>query len=408
MMLNSYKRNQHENARNAKSYMQLQRGADGSWGYVYTASEEAIEQAEQAYEDRQHDLYELQKRQEETLTQQMHSLASQRSSEMRELDQKLANGEIDQEEYDRQRTALESHFQERARYMFEQMGNLFDNNDWANTMYNMGLAMGIDESTLQNILESGDIDQAKELFLAHFGDAQEASDQALQDYQNSITTFLGQHGYTIDNIYEAILGIGAASSENVDDLTKATEELSTEFRQDVQAANIELAKLDEAIQCITERLDPLTERLYNIMNILDGGTGIGTLPTTPHIQTSSDNSMPAGLLGNNSNLNDFYQAWTGMMNPNVSTGQLDYYTEMMRNISASIFASMRGLGEISPIRPILNKDALEQKVQITAQFPGVTSRYEIEEAFNNLINKAAQYANRKNWDSITQGDTYNY
>jgi hypothetical protein len=67
---------------------------------------------------------------------------------MRELDQKFANGDIDQEEYDRQRAALESHFQERARYMFEQMGNLFDNNDWANTMYNMGLAMGIDESTL--------------------------------------------------------------------------------------------------------------------------------------------------------------------------------------------------------------------------------------------------------------------
>jgi hypothetical protein len=34
-------------------------------------------------------------------------------------------------------------------------------------------------------------------------------------------------------------------------------------------------------------------------------------------------------------------------------------------------------------------------VHITAEFPGVNDHYEIEEAFNNLINKASQYANRK-------------
>ena len=38
---------------------------------------------------------------------------------------------------------------------------------------------------------------------------------------------------------------------------------------------------------------------------------------------------------------------------------------------------------------------LEQAVTIEASFPGVTDRYEIEEAFTNLVNKASQYANRK-------------
>jgi hypothetical protein len=40
-------------------------------------------------------------------------------------------------------------------------------------------------------------------------------------------------------------------------------------------------------------------------------------------------------------------------------------------------------------------EALEQNVHIEASFPGVQDRNEIEEAFNNLINKASQYANRK-------------
>lgn len=38
---------------------------------------------------------------------------------------------------------------------------------------------------------------------------------------------------------------------------------------------------------------------------------------------------------------------------------------------------------------------LEQQVSIRAEFPNVTNHYEIEEAFNNLINSASQYANRK-------------
>ena len=38
---------------------------------------------------------------------------------------------------------------------------------------------------------------------------------------------------------------------------------------------------------------------------------------------------------------------------------------------------------------------LEQQVSIHAEFPNATDRYEIEEAFNSLVNKASQYANRK-------------
>ena len=40
-------------------------------------------------------------------------------------------------------------------------------------------------------------------------------------------------------------------------------------------------------------------------------------------------------------------------------------------------------------------ETLQQEVKITAEFPNVQDRNEIEEAFNNLINQASQYANRK-------------
>ena len=41
------------------------------------------------------------------------------------------------------------------------------------------------------------------------------------------------------------------------------------------------------------------------------------------------------------------------------------------------------------------EEMLEQTVTIHAEFPNATNHNEIEEAFNNLINTASQYANRK-------------
>ena len=43
-----------------------------------------------------------------------------------------------------------------------------------------------------------------------------------------------------------------------------------------------------------------------------------------------------------------------------------------------------------------NRDALQQEVNINANFPGVTSAREIEEALNNIINDAAQFASTFN------------
>ena len=55
----------------------------------------------------------------------------------------------------------------------------------------------------------------------------------------------------------------------------------------------------------------------------------------------------------------------------------------------------RGLGNLSASVPMTTGDSLEQNVTIRAEFPNVTNHNEIEQAFDNLINRASQYANRK-------------
>ena len=43
---------------------------------------------------------------------------------------------------------------------------------------------------------------------------------------------------------------------------------------------------------------------------------------------------------------------------------------------------------------IKDSTALEQTVTITAEFPNATNHSEIEQAFENIVNMAAQYAQR--------------
>ena len=71
---------------------------------------------------------------------------------------------------------------------------------------------------------------------------------------------------------------------------------------------------------------------------------------------------------------------------------LDHILQMIDLQSAS--AQLGGILS-SPHFSNMNTSALEQQVHIEASFPGVQDRNEIEEAFNNLINKASQYAHRK-------------
>ena len=61
----------------------------------------------------------------------------------------------------------------------------------------------------------------------------------------------------------------------------------------------------------------------------------------------------------------------------------------------SMNAQLGGLLSSPSIGNMNSNDVLEQQVHIEASFPNVQNRSEIEEAFNTLVNRASQYANRK-------------
>ena len=82
-------------------------------------------------------------------------------------------------------------------------------------------------------------------------------------------------------------------------------------------------------------------------------------------------------------------------------------TTILRTLDLQTGLFSKGLGSIiTPLIANMQQGTLDQNVHIDATFPNVTDHSEIEAAFDNLINKASQYANRKNMSSMTFNDMY--
>ena len=95
-----------------------------------------------------------------------------------------------------------------------------------------------------------------------------------------------------------------------------------------------------------------------------------------------------------------------VLNKNDTKNFLDA-TTILRTLDLQSGLFSRGLGNmITPWISDLKSETLDQNVHIDATFPNVTNHSEIETAFDNLINKASQYANRKNMSAMTFQDTY--
>lgn len=82
-----------------------------------------------------------------------------------------------------------------------------------------------------------------------------------------------------------------------------------------------------------------------------------------------------------------------ILNPEDTTNILKV-VELVRAMIDSN-AAQTGLGILQASTVADNRQTLEQTVSITAEFPNATDHNEIELAFDSLINRATQYANRK-------------
>lgn len=380
-----------DDAQNAKSQVRLQRDANGNWGYVYTANEDKIAEAEQAYEDKLHEYQVLNDDYINKLQNKALEVQQTWSEIVGEIYSDLGLGVItDEEAATRLAEANQwlneqrAYFEEQSNHALENQASLYDRtlntyhvasaeivDTWDET--NLALLTKIDE--LQVYMDNWN--EASETFLNHSAeviDKYKEDIDKINDMAGISTTKFENH---IDNV---VVNINDMSDDTLTSVNDLSETMRNEFSSALsEAVNWELQYVD-AMDAMINRNETFVKSLNLMIEKLAGVNTSITEMLTP-LETL-DNII------NQSTTPVYYQNSLSEL-----TGTSAQH--ILSLLNANIAAYSAGLGELSMSGVNGLTTTIDQNVTINAAFPNATNHSEIEEAFTNLINKASQYANRK-------------
>ena len=495
-------RQQLEDARNNRSEVRLQRDANGNWGYVYTAAEDEVADAEQEYENK---LYEYQKLNDDYINE----LQSRVLEVQQQYSQQVAEIYNDTTLTDDQRQArldeLNRWKEEELNYFQQQLQNALDNQRGTLDLYyslygdeHAQLADDWEETTLRMLTGASSVseyidgvrtamlemlDGAAAAFAEYDKDEREASEAAgikPEDYATEVT--------------EAITAIGTQSEETKGKVHLLAEELAGEFTTSLQGAlqweEEYASKINAAVEANEAFIQTLNEMIARLAVLessnpeLKAARAAYMAAEAEHERKVSageidkdavdedwekakrdwndyinehiaqfDTGGYTGSWGSNGKLailheqeavfnrdqfnylidylrfnreRDDYNRLINLLEDRIQTSDKDNYNilldrfqmqqqdmihEFMDYIIKELDFYSGRLNSVSLIPDALDSisdlsNTLDQEVHIDANFPSVQDHNEIEIALQNLVNKASQYANRKNMSAMTFNDMY--
>lgn len=409
-----------ENAQKAKDTVRMSRDNEGNWSYVYTTNTDAVDEAQQKYEDALYAMQDLSSNYIDEMSEKLIStsqemeeaLASLRIQDFASIDDYYAEVERIKKEYGEQ-LALEQ----------AELQKAIDNNK---VLY--------DEDMANYAKATGEKYRLAEEFVTSFKDSLLGS---IMDSESESANFTDIIGSAVDDLTTGLMEAATTYYQNLEAAMNAADTSTGDFAEDT-AANIDavVEKSKEGAEAIDQMAIEMTEAFQEITDMVTNWQETYGMAMEKIIQSNLDvidsfNQMLEALSIDADKINVSYDINTSPEKDNPAAFDTGGYTgkwgdigklavlhekELILNendtsnflkainVSKVIldmietnakYASM-GLGQITPtVVKEETQEVLEQMVHITAEFPGVQDRNEIEEAFKTLINTSSQYANRK-------------
>lgn len=457
-----------QDAQQAKSTVRLRRDSEGNFGYVYTADENKVADAQQRLADAENALYNVGLEGANNYAQKQQQILQEGLDKMAEINRAYAEGEIaTYAEYDRQMQAIRDYTLEQ----FENYGDLLD------------IAADLDANIMkESWANSVDIQMASTKKLKDAMDTYITDSSASIDtYKGSLETLTGESGAFAalglsiediitesDNLTKSLTGdkgeggtVAALNQTNEqanttadEGVKKLEEEIKTTNEQVEKLTNLiegneDQAGLNTALEDSGKKADSVADgfnklhkaigytssavaTLDRTLSALSGKTFSVNYEVIQNVITKDVINKPQGKQSETVNKYDHIivpatgtsgamweqfntGGYTGEWGPNGKLAILDEKEIVLnQEDTANLLASvelLRGIINMLDLQtassmlggllsspgyaPFTGHDTIEQNVKIEASFPAVQDRNEIEEAFNNLINAASQYANRK-------------
>lgn len=433
-----------EEAQEAKSQVRLVRDNEGNWGYMYTADAEEVSKAEQDVEDKMQALQDIQ---EETMRDTGEKILSIQQEYYDALSDIYTDASLTQEERDKREEALRESTMKKLSYytdqydkalkqsgmnfkdtilgtMYPEYENLQKFNDnfassadttfaqiqkqyEATTGYyrDLAKAMGItDENVLNNL----------ELMKAAIADAMLAAQKNMQTAITKSQENFDSTAQNMDKLADTIKEMGESLRDWVEEMTK----LAVVFNSNADYFDLMIKALKNNDMGSAEKyaeyramkisLDPNSYGQYDwsskeamVKDFQEQGVWISDEKADSLWNKYSstlkkyDTGGYTGEWGQDGKLAVLHQKEL-VLNASDTANMLDIVNvvrDIVRQIDAQALYSRGRRFDLPRIET--RAETLEQNVHIEANFPNATSHQEIEQAFDNLINLASQYANKK-------------
>ena len=433
-----------EEAQEAKSQVRLVRDNEGNWGYMYTADAEEVSKAEQDVEDKMQALQDIQ---EETMRDTGEKILSIQQEYYDALSDIYTDASLTQEERNKREEALRESTMKKLSYYTDQydkalkqsgmnfkdtiLGTMYPeyetlqkfNDNFASsadttftmiqdqykttTEYYQELAkaMGITDENVLNDLGSMKTAIAKAMIAA-----QESMQIAISNSQENFDATTKN----MENLVKTIDEMGEALREWVKEMTK----LAVVFNSNADYFDLMIKALknndmDSAEKYAEYRamkisLDPNSYGQYSwdskeamVKDFQEQGVQISSEKADRlwdkynNTTQKYDTGGYTGEWGQDGKLAVLHQKEL-VLNASDTANMLDIVNivrDIVQQIDAQALYSRGRRFDLPRIET--RAETLEQNVHIEANFPNATSHQEIEQAFDNLINLASQYANKK-------------
>lgn len=447
-----------EEAQNAQSTVRLSRDSEGNFGYVYTADQNKIDDAQQAVDDADNKLYNLSLEGQQQYTEKYLQAEQAMYEELKQLQQDYLDGNIaSEEEYELRKSQIQEHYlgpegvlttysklynvavqtdaDATADYWGKDYGKMTqDTEAWKTAVNDYLLEIDDQINEWKNVQN-----QANKEVQGALTNSKKATKELTDESKNLRDTlnnkvipvirdeidvvreqtdaYADQRAELLDLIatYEKYLAtldkqIASASNGNIDYSFEASKAFVAGDSEGV-SSNLASRK-DKAVVGVNTSVSG--ERLGNVFAAASGDSSY-----TKQQQEDAKNLINKVASKDKEYTDETLSAigfssggYTGTWGPEGKLAVLhekelilnqddtqnilstvSLIRELVNMIDAQA-ASASLFNLISTPSPNPNTNTLEQKVEITAEFPNVNDRYEIEEAFNNLVNRASQYANK--------------
>ena len=312
-----------EEANGAKSTVNMVRGGDGSYSYVYTANEEDVAAAEQTYEDK---LFAMQQANAEyinSLQGQIIQVQQEYADAIRALQEDTT---LSQEEYEKKAAEFAEYYGGKLAYFSDELGKALNNNqqlyteDWQSYSERTGYKITSNDEYITNFEETnlaivGGYESLSEVE----NNFKEASSQMLSDlsieyqmWQTEIDTVMQLAGTSVqgfsDDVYNAINDDNGIKNQSNEAAT-AVEEMGQRMESAFESISLSIetweqnwgAQIDLAIEKNNQLMQSYNEMMSLMASGVDGtsSSNLNVLnseqPTVeekapePEVQTPSPN-----------------------------------------------------------------------------------------------------------------------